>query len=272
MSTSELQNIIQSVGLEPHEAALYLTGLKLGWAPASAYAKATKQNRVTTYNYLESLTKRSIFAAVQKGGAMNYAPISPEQLSIEARKNVEALERSMPDLRSLMGSYHREPHVRYFEGLQGIRKIYEDTLTTKDALLNFANSQIVRQFWKEYDRQYVQKRVSNGIFLKGIAPDDAMGKKVHGKDNKYNREIRLVNAKEFPMQNEINIYDNKVAIISFSEEEADIFGVIIESKEVAETQRQIFEMAWRFAKLGESARKTTTEKGVRKDQLNMFTP
>lgn len=27
----------------------------------------------------------------------------------------------------------------------------------------------------------------------------------------------------------------------------EIFGVIIESREVAETQRQIFEMAWGFA-------------------------
>lgn len=276
MSTSELRHVIQSIGLEPHEATLYLTGLKLGWAPASAYAKATKQNRITTYNYLEDLTQRSIFNATQKGRAMTYAPITPDQLSVEARKNVEALERSMPDLRSLMGNYHRKPHVRYFEGIEGIRKVYSDTLTAKDTLLNFANSEIVRQFWKEYDEQYIQKRVKNGIFLKGIAPDDAMGRKVHGKDKKNLREIRLVNAKEFPMQNEINIYDNKVAIISFSEDEADIFGVIIESKEVADTQRQIFEMAWRFAQLGESSRKTTKKEsavnadGIRKDQLNMF--
>jgi sugar-specific transcriptional regulator TrmB len=278
MTTTALQHIIQSVGLEPHEAKLYLAGLKLGSAPASSYAKDTKLNRVTAYNYLEELVKRSMFTAAERGRTMHYAPVPPDQLSIEARKNVEALERAMPDLRSLMGSHHRAPHVRYFEGVEGVRKVYQDTLTADGELLNFANSAVVRDFWKEYDKEYVNKRIKKGIFLKGIAPDDAMGRKVHGKDNKSLREIRLVNAKEFPIHNEINIYDNKVAIVSFAEDEADLFGVIIESKEVAETQKQVFEMAWRFALLGESSRKggvkstkkEAIEEGVRKDQLNMF--
>jgi len=278
MTTKELLHIIQSIGLEPHEAALYLAGLRLGSAPASAYAAETKINRVTAYNYLEELVKKSIFTSAEKGRAMNYSPVAPEQLSIEARKNVEALERAMPDLKSLIGNHHRAPHVRYFEGEEGIRRVYEDTLTTEGDLLNFANSEIVRTFWKEYDNEYVNKRIKKGIFLKGIAPDDATGKKVHGKDSKSLREIRLVNAKEFPIHNEINIYDNKVAIVSFSENPSDLFGVIIESKEVAETQKQIFEMAWRFAHLGEGSRKggtksakqETLEEGVRKDQLNMF--
>jgi hypothetical protein len=64
------------------------------------------------------------------------------------------------------------------------------------------------------------------------------------------REIRLVPANEFDFTNEINIYDHKVAICSFDSGlpgDGDMFGIIIESKEVAETQRQIFEMAWRYA-------------------------
>ena len=52
---------------------------------------------------------------------------------------------------------------------------------------------------------------------------------------------------DFDFNNEVNIYDDKVAITSFGEAEADLFGVIIESREVAETQRQIFAMAWRYA-------------------------
>ena len=43
-----------------------------------------------------------------------------------------------------------------------------------------------------------------------------------------------------------NIYDQKIAICSFASDR-EMFAVIIESREVAETQRQIFEMAWRYA-------------------------
>ena len=215
---------------------------------------------------------------MQKARAKHYEPISPEQLSIESCKHAESLERVLPDLRALMGKHHRTPRVRYYEGAEGIAKVYEDTLSAEGELLNFANSEIVRQFWKEYDIQYVAERVRKGIYLKGIAPDDSVGRKVQGSDKANLREIRLVSAKDFIITNEINIYDNKVAIVSFSEDESELFGVIIESKEVAETQRQIFKMAWRFAALGEGARRKEgkTEKeelvsvGVRKDQLNMF--
>lgn len=279
MSANALELVIRSIGLEPHEAKLYIAGLKLGAGPASSYAKATKFNRVTTYNHLEDLVKRGVFSAIKKERGKWYEPINPESLSIEARKNAESLERSLPDLKALMGNHHRTPRVRYYEGVEGIRKVYEDTLTAESELLNFANSEIVREFWKEYDLEYVKQRVKKGIYLKGIAPDDKIGRKVHGQDKKNLREIRLVSVKDFPITNEINIYDNKVAIVSFSEEESELFGVIIESREVAETQKQIFTMAWRYAGLGESSRtpkkgkKSTDEPpepNVRKDQLIMF--
>jgi sugar-specific transcriptional regulator TrmB len=279
MGIAALRHVIQSVGLDTEEAALYIAGLKLGTAPASAYAKKTGFNRITTYNNLEKLTKRGIFSVVRKRNAKSYQPISPEKLSIEARKNVEALERILPDLRGIMGNHHRTPRVRYFEGMEGVRKVYEDTLTADGLLLNFANSKMVRSFWKDYDTEYVAERVKKGIFLKGIAPDDEAGRKVQGEDKINLREIRLVSVKDFPLSNEIKIYDNKVAIVSFPEDESEIFGVIIESKEVADTQRQIFEMAWRYAALGEGARRKEklgteeTKSGktkVRKDQLAMF--
>jgi hypothetical protein len=86
--------------------------------------------------------------------------------------------------------------------------------------------------------------------LRGIAPDDETGRRVHGEDKDRLREIRLVTSDMFASRNEINIYDHKVAICSFpvdARSTDDLFGVIIESKEVAQTQRQIFEMAWRYA-------------------------
>lgn len=276
MANAALQHVLQSIGLDSEEARLYLAGLRLGSAPASSYAKQTKFNRITTYNHLERLTKQGLFSAVKKKTAKWYQPISPENLSLEAHKNAEGLDRMLPDLRAIMGTHHRAPRVRYYEGPEGVRDVYRDTLTAHSEIFNFANSEIVRSFWKEYDKQYVAERVKKGIHLKGIAPDDEAGRKVQGKDKQSFREIRLVSEKDFPINNEINIYDNKVAIISFAEDEADIFGVIIESKEVADTQKQIFEMAWRFAALGEGARHKAEGKvaekdpKVRKDQLDMF--
>jgi sugar-specific transcriptional regulator TrmB len=241
-----LLNILESTGFPHAHAQLYLAGLQLGSAPASEYAKATGINRITAYNMLEEMVRLGRFTLVKKVRGKWYAPVAPEYLAVEARKNADALHRTLPELRSLRGSKERRPHVRFFEGWEGVRHIYDDTLAAKSEILNFANSAVVRKFWPAYDEDYVAERVKRGIHLRGIAPDDAAGRKVHGEDREKLREIRLVPAKDFDFTNEINVYDHKVAICSFASQ-PHMFGVIIESKEVSETQRQIFEMAWRYA-------------------------
>jgi sugar-specific transcriptional regulator TrmB len=241
-----LSLVLRSVGLDDKESALYIAGLQLGSAPASEYAKSAGLNRITTYNTLEGMVHRGLFTVVKKLRGKSYEPVEPEYVALEARKNVDILERMLPELKSLRGARYRKPNVRYFQGWEGVRHVYEDTLTAGGELLNFANSAVVRRFWPHYDEEYVAERVKRGIRLRGIAPDDEAGRHVHGEDRERLREIRLVSAKEFDFGNEINIYDHKVAICSFGPGN-DMFGVIIESMEVAETQRQIFEMAWRYA-------------------------
>lgn len=245
----DLLHILRSAGLDEKEAQLYLAGLQLGSAPASEYAKVTKINRITTYNALEAMVKRGMFTLVKQARGKRYTPVSPDSLAVEVRKNADAVERVLPELRSMQGPSFRKPHVRFYEGWEGVRKVYEDTLTAQGEILNFANSAVVREYWPDYDEEYVDQRVERGIRLRGIAPDDEAGQQVHGEDRKNLREIRLVPAKDFDFTNEINVYDAKVAICSFGDGQSqdDVFGVIIESAEVAETQRQVFEMAWRYA-------------------------
>lgn len=66
------------------------------------------------------------------------------------------------------------------------------------------------------------------------------GREHQKNDRKENRVTRLVPKDKFPFSNEINIFGNKVMIASFK----DQIGVIIESADVARTQRAIFELAW----------------------------
>jgi sugar-specific transcriptional regulator TrmB len=246
----DLLPILRNIGLDEKEAHLYVAGLQLGSAPASEYARACDLNRITSYNTLESLVKRGLFTLEKKIRGKSYAPVSPDSLAVEAEKHLHALTKALPELKSLQKAKYRKPNVRFFEGWEGVKRVYQDTLTSTGELLNFANSAVVREHWPEYDDEYVAERVRRNIRLRGISPDDAAGRQVHGEDKTHMREIRLVPANEFDFTNEINIYDHKVAICSFDSGlpgDGDMFGIIIESKEVAETQRQIFEMAWRYA-------------------------
>ncbi|MBI2463924.1 hypothetical protein HYV57_03125 [Candidatus Peregrinibacteria bacterium] len=238
-----LQNTLQKIGLTEKEAKIYLASLELGSSPASSIAEKAKMNRVTAYDILEKLIQKGFISFYTRKKIRFFSPIDPEIMVKEVKRHTEDLMKSLPDLRRIHGKTNH-PSVQYFEGLEGIKTIYSDTLKSKTEILNYANSKEVRLHWPNYDNEYVAERVKKKIYLRGIAPYDEYGIKVKNEDQKKYREIRLIPAEEFLFTNEINIYDDKVAIISFKDE---LIGMIIESHEIANTQRAIFKMAWEFA-------------------------
>lgn len=241
-----LQNVLTNIGLNPKEAKVYLANLEIGSAPASEIAIRAKMNRVSTYDILERLISRGFVSTFIQNNITYFRATEPDILRQEVRKKYMDFKEALPELRRLKGT-PSHPHIRYYEGLEAVKKIYADTLSAKTEILNYADSKSIRTFWPSYDKDYVDERVKRRIYLRGIAPDDEAGRNVMRSNEEKHREIRLVRAGPFSFNNEINIYDDKVAIVSFSKKE--ILGMIIESEDIANTQRAIFMMAWEFANI-----------------------
>lgn len=240
-----LQSILENIGLTTKESRTYLAALEIGSSPVSKIASKAKLNRVTAYDILEKLVKKGLINFFTKDKIKYFTATDPEIVVNEFKKRTADLAKALPDLKRLHGDTIH-PHVRYYEGLEGIKSIYADTLTSKTEILNYGNSQEIRSHWPTYDEDYVQKRAAAGIRLRGVAIDDEFGRWVQEKDEETLREIRLISKEQFHFTNEINIYDDKLAIISFKDE---LIGMIIESPEIANTQRAIFKMVWEFCAL-----------------------
>lgn len=235
---------LKNIGLSEKEAKIYLACLELGSASVMHIAKNAHMNRVTTYDILEKLKAKGFVNFLIKKNVKYFSALDPELMYAETQRHTSQLKLALPQLKRITtGTNH--PQVQYYEGIEGIKTIYADTLTSKTEILNYANSREIRKFWPEYDEEYVAKRVKKKIHLMGIAPDDEYGQRVHAADKANFREIRLVPSGTHNFTNEINIYDNKVAIVSIRDE---LIGMIIESNDIASTQRAIFHMAWEFAK------------------------
>lgn len=243
----QLEDVLIDLGLTKKEAQVYLANLELGDSPASDIAMRSHLNRVTCYDILDKLLKRGLISTYTKKKIKYFAATDPDILRYDFRQKYMNLKSALPDLRRLHGK-SSHPRIRYYEGIEGVKKIYADTLNSKSEILNYADSKLIRQFWPNYDKEYVEERVKRKIYLQGIAPRDEQGEKVASENKLRFREIRLVEPGEYSFANEINIYDDKVAIVSFGKDE--LVGMIIESNEVADTQRAIFMMAWEFAGKG----------------------
>jgi len=235
---------LSDIGLSEKEAKVYLATLELGQSIISRIAKRAKINRVTTYDIIERLIRKGFIHFITKHKIKYFSPTKPDIIFQDAKRKVDTFKKALPILKRLHGETVH-PRVRYFEGIEGIKFIYEDTLLSKTDILNFANSAEIRRFWPTYDEDYVKKRAKKKIFLRGISPLDEAGLQVKSENKKYYRDIKLIPQKKYNFSNEINIYDDKLSIISFNE---GLIGMIIESKEIADTQRAIFKMVWDFAK------------------------
>lgn len=243
---TNLENILREIGLGDKEGKIYLACLQLGMATVGEIARLAQLNRVTCYDVLEKLLARGLVSRSDLNEIKFFEAVDPDILVHEYQIKTARLKESLPDLKRLQND-NPAPKIRYFEGLDGIKAIYEDTLSSTTEILNYANSASVRDHWPEYDTDYVQRRVNKRIYLRGLTPDDDWGKKVVLANPRYHREIRLINREKYNFPNEINIYDRKVAIISW--EQNPPIGLIIDDRDIAATQRAIFQMAWDFAGL-----------------------
>lgn len=240
-----LEELLQSLGLNEKESKIYLTLLGLDESLPSSIARKSGLKRPTTYVILQQLQKKGLVSHVKRHGSLYFRSVHPKLLLEEQKTRLEKLELAIPELTSLHERFEITPQMSVFEGKEGLIQIMEDTLTTKTEVLCWANPDIVMSLLADYYPTYVKKKVERNIWLRGIFCQDDVGVTFQNKGKEELREVYLVPKEKFPFKNEINIYDDKVAIISHQDE----IGIIIQNQNITDTQRAIFNLAFEYAKI-----------------------
>lgn len=154
-------------------------------------------------------------------------------------------KKILPELISIENSNETKPKIRFYEGIDGIKQVYAETLNIAqgEEILSIATAVEIYAYLENWVPKLVAKRVKKGIKMRAIVEDSELAHKHKANDKAELRATRLVPSDKFPFKNEINIFGNKVMIASYR----DQMGIIIESKDVADTQRAFFELAWEGA-------------------------
>ncbi len=137
--------------------------------------------------------------------------------------------------------FQHTPQMSVFRGREGLIQIMEDTLTANGEIFCWSNTELaVNTILKEYHPSYLRKKVKRRIRSKCLFTRDKIGIALKSRSKEQLREVHFLPKGKFNFANEINIYDDKVAIISHQDE----IGVIIQNRNVAETQKAIFEFCF----------------------------
>lgn len=243
-----IKNVLLKLGIEDKKAEIYLSCLEKGGATAYSIAKKVGLKRPTAYDILYSLQKEGLVYIAIKDKKKLFYPADPEVLMRKIKEKEKDLSIAMPMLQNLYNSPKAKPNIMYFEGIEGIKQMYEDglkILKKGDEILSYGGEDMVK-YLPKYSEYYVDERVRKGISVRGIYKQASEYENYVKKSKEQLREIRLIDERLFDVQNEVLIYKNKVAITSFGKE---MFGMIIESREIYNCQKAMFELAWRGAEV-----------------------
>jgi len=259
------KEIFTDINLTPGESIIYEYLLKNGESPAGEIIKKTTLKRGLVYKILTNLTekglvieKKSVPSKKQgKRKISHFLPSHPEKLrefiENENEKLNQAkitLEATMPSIISDFNLISGKPGVRFFEGIEGVKKVISDTLINNYSrkILTFSDVAGYMKYLKNWNTNYyAPKRKSFMIHEKVIIPDNPIAieyMKNYIKDPESDKltDILFIDQKLYPFETEINIYENKVSFVTFSEKTH--IGLIIENKEIFNSLSSVFNILW----------------------------
>ncbi len=235
----DLTQTLTALGIDDKQAAVYLAALELGTATVGEVAKKSGVKRTSVYNFLPEMKQLGLISEIKKGRTSLVVPSDPQVLIVRAQENLKNIKSAIPELMGLFSLPAHKPKVKFYEGVEGIKTAYQDILDTGETIYGLSDyEKMFTLIDADYLWSFPSERTKRKIKFFGIAQDGPMGRAVKQKDKAQLRETRLVKSN---FETEINIYGNKVAMMSFRRPGA---AVIIEDSAIVQTLKSVWKAWW----------------------------
>jgi HTH-type transcriptional regulator, sugar sensing transcriptional regulator len=229
-----LKKHLKEAGFEEKEAEIYLAILGLGKATVSDISRKAGIKRTTIYEYLEKLLDESLIHKRAKGKRIYYAAENPDKLVKILEKRKRKISSILPHLQGIFDVSRHKPQVRFYEGIEGMRTIYDEMAKTSQTIYGvFSADKYFLVFNEEDNKNFFQNIREHGGQIKDIIENSPVGKK-HAKSKYYDGiGSPKILPKDFKLSVDLMIAGDKVAMLSL----VNLSGVIIENPEIADLQR-----------------------------------
>jgi len=233
---------LEQLGLEGKKADVYLACLELGGSSVIDIAKKANIKRTTAYDILVDLQKSGLVSQTIQGKKRLFIGEDPEKIKRDLERKEAAFSEILPMIKSLYNVKGTKPKIRFYEGVDGLKECYLDTLKYSGEILALGSEHAARVLSTNWLLSYVKDRVKKKIYLKAIVADSQLVRKEFlSKDREQMRISKTIDSGKYPFSIEINIYGHqKVFLMSPNEQ----IGLIIEGLEIHKTLKSMFELIW----------------------------
>ena len=244
----------KKLGLDAEIADIYLALHSHGSQSISALARNSKVERTRIYRLIDQLNESNLIEieAQSKRGIIKAAPIANLRILINQRQ--EELKNLQDELELIEQTLARNSlsnpatRVQFYHGPEGIRQMLWNKLHAKTGIVGYgyrileeSTGKKSMEDWSDefQKRQLTQRLLFNDDFVDSwleAKPGAATKRKVKGVD------YRFIDPKLYKVSYSCDIYDDLVAYYHWNDNE--IYGIEIYNQDIADSQRQMFELLW----------------------------
>jgi len=250
-----VNEFLAKFGLTKNETEIYLFLLEYGATIASMIGKRLHIKRVTVYASLEAMQRKELVQTFKKNNVTYFQAVSPEEIVSICKEKIrrdqelkEQAENALPQLRNLAksqtkGLFEVKGKMKYYQGIEAVKQLINETLEEGPIeQLCFGINEFHTKHFDDAWIDYTKKRVKVGMAVRSIQPKNKNSVAYKKRDKEELRKTKLIPEKKFTANCELNIIGDMIALFTTHGDEPT--GTKIYNKEMAETLRNLFEIAW----------------------------
>lgn len=244
MKNEQLQRTLTDIGLNQHEAQVYLAALSLGPTTVLKLSRTAELKRTTVYSVIESLKQKGLMRIELKGFKNLFAAESPEKLEGMLEYRRIALKNQLPKLSALYDLKGGESTIKHYEGLPAIKSIYEDLLAEVGPQEDYLVISDMESWWeldREYFNKFWERRHKARIKPRILLTDSEAAREQQKIAPAYEAIVRLL-PKESKLQTNSIVTGRKVIIIQMT---APLLAIVIENPSIRNLHKEMFEILWK---------------------------
>lgn len=237
---------LRDYGFSEKEARVYIATLTLGYGTANEIAEKAELVRTTTYDLLKLLKERGFVSVIEKNNVLVFEASNPNKLTQNLEEKKQKIKQVIPHLSKLKENLPLKPKVKFYEGKEGLKTVFQEILNAKSPLVAYSNNEYMVHLLPFFSLNFINKRVEKKIPIRILSEDSEITTNLlKKKDKKEYRETRIIKELNQVAINQY-VYGDSVALLGSKENEPA--GIIIKHKDFADCQKIIFERLWKQAK------------------------
>jgi len=250
------EKYLVDAGLTNDQAKMYAILIGGGKMLAGRLSILSGKKRSLTYNILEQLIALGLVQKEQlPRKTTRYIAEHPSKITEMLEQREKSLKNAtlsfshiFPNIVSDYNLAQNKPNVRFYEGMDGVKKILADSLTAKETILSFSDGQSVDKLIYDLNKWYVEERKKKGIEKNIIMPDTQVNREKFAGYHPNTTKVKFVKSDSESgdlFSTIVQIYDNKVSFQTLTEQNQ--IGIIIEDRNIYLAQKMILSSLWRNA-------------------------